>query len=115
MPSPCERLQAPYLVKAQKIVLLDSQGNPMRDACLEFREYTKGQGKFVASLKTDSNGVADVFSLSGVGGLVMSVLSEPASGGLIQFTKDAPPGQQMVKLFHWRCRGQVMQGAMVLA
>jgi hypothetical protein len=123
MPSPCEWLQVPNLVTTQKIVLLDFQGNPMRDAHLEFREYHRTLEKIFASLKTESNGVADVFSLPGWARfqlkrtLLMSVNSEPSKppfGYLIQFTKDATPGQQTIKLFHWRCRGQAMQEVMVL-
>src|SRR5437588_11437035 len=61
---------------------------------------------------TDASGVADVSSLETGGLLRMSITSERASGEfLIEFTKEATAGQQTIKLFHWRCRGNVMQGA----
>jgi hypothetical protein len=106
VPSPCDPLSVPNLVKTQKIVLIDSQGTPMRDARLEFNEYTKGRGRFIAGLVTDASGVADVSRLETGGLLRMSITSQGASGEfLIQFTKGGAPGQQTIKLFHWRCRG----------
>jgi hypothetical protein len=93
-------------------VLVDPEGNPIRNARLEFHEYTKGRGKLVASLATDARGVADVSHLGG--SLRMFIQFEHASGEfLIQFTKDGKMGQETIKLFHWRCRGNVMQGAIV--
>jgi hypothetical protein len=113
-PSPCDPLRVPNLVTTKKVLLLDPEGNPVREARLEFHEYTKGRGKFVASLATDRGGVADVSSLETGGLLRMSITSERASGEfLIEFTKEATAGQQTIKLFHWRCRGNVMQGAVV--
>ena len=40
----------------------------------------------------------------------MSVAAERASGEFL-ITKGGTPGQQTITLFHWRCRGNVMQGA----
>ena len=111
-PSPCDSLRVPKLVMTNKVMLVDPEGNPIHDARLEFHEYTKGKGKFVANVLTDASGVADVSSLGGL--LRMSITSERASGEfLIDFTKAAKPGRQTIKMFHWRCRGNVMQGAMV--
>jgi 5-hydroxyisourate hydrolase-like protein (transthyretin family) len=114
-PSPCDPLRVPNRIETKKIVLLNSQGSPIRDARLEFHEYTKGKAKFIASLMTDAAGVADVSSLLETGGLLrMSVDSEYASGEfLIEFAKGGTPGQQTIKFFHWRCMDRVMQGAMV--
>jgi hypothetical protein len=61
-------------------VLRDFEGNPISNAHLEFHEYTKGKGKFVASPMTDTSGVADVSSLKG--GLRMSVESERVPANL---------------------------------
>jgi hypothetical protein len=111
-PSPCDPLGVPNLVTTKKVMLVDPEGNPIHNAHLEFHEYTKGKGKFIASLTTDANGVADVSSLGGL--LRMSIQSERAPGEfLIDFTRDGKPGQQTIKMFHWRCRGNLMQGAMV--
>lgn len=113
-PSPCDRLRVPNRVQTNKIVLHDFEGSPIPSAHLEFHEYTKGKGKYVGKLVTDASGVADVSSLQTGGTLRMSVQSERASGEfLIQFPKGGTPGQQTIRLFHWRCRGNVMQGAMV--
>jgi 5-hydroxyisourate hydrolase-like protein (transthyretin family) len=111
-PSPCEPLRVPNRVQTNKFVLRDFEGSPIGNARLEFHEYTKGKGKFVGRLMTDASGVADVSSLKG--GLRMSIESERASGEfIIDFTRAGAPGQQTIKMFHWRCRGNVMQGAMV--
>src|ERR1700758_4863771 len=75
-PSPCDPLRVPNLVTTKKVLLLDPEGNPVREARLEFHEYTKGRGKFVASLATDRGGVADVSSLETGGLLRMSITSE---------------------------------------
>jgi hypothetical protein len=93
-------------------VLRDFEGNPISNAHLEFHEYTKGKGRFIATLMTDQSGVADVSRLKG--GLRMSVESERVSGEFIfEFARSGGPGQQTIKLFRWRCRGNLMQGAMV--
>lgn len=111
-PSPCDPLQVPDLVQTKKIVLHDFEGNPISNAHLDFHEYTKGKGKLVASLTTDTSGVADVSSIKGR--LRMSIASERASGEfVIDFATDGVPGQQTIKLFHWRCKDTLMQGAMV--
>jgi hypothetical protein len=111
-PSLCDPLRVPDHVEANKIVLQDFEGNPIRMALLEFHGYTKREGRFIASLMTDANGIADVSSF--VGSLRMSIQSQHASGEFVfQFTKPGKPGQQTIKMFHWRCRGSLMQGAMV--
>ena len=113
-PSLCDPLSVPNLVQRNNIVLLESDGRPIGNARLEFREYTKGLAKVVANLTTDANGAADVSSLSRGGLLRMAVKSGHASGEfLIGFARTRTPGRQTIKLFHWRCRGDVMQGAMV--
>jgi len=114
LPSPCEPLRVPNLVTTKKVMLVDPDGNPIRNAPLEFSAYTKGKGKHIASLTTDASGIADVSSLEGIRVLRMSVTSERASGEfLIEFSKGGTSSQQTIKIFHWRCRGNVMQGAMV--
>jgi hypothetical protein len=52
-PSPCDPLRVPNLVTTKKVPLLDPAGNPVREARLEFHEYTKGRGKLIASFATD--------------------------------------------------------------
>jgi len=95
-------------------MLVDPDDNPIRNARLEFSEYTKGKGKHIASLATDASGIADVSSLEGIRVLRMSITSERASGEfLIEFSKGGAPSQQTIKIFRWRCRGNLMQGAMV--
>jgi hypothetical protein len=112
-PSACDPLRVPNLVTTQQVRLIDPESEPIRNARLEFSEYTKGKGKHIASLATDTSGIGHVSSLSGL--LRMSITSERASGEfLIDFAKDGKqPGQQTIKMFHWRCRGSIMQGAMV--
>jgi hypothetical protein len=111
-PQPCDPLRVPDRVQTTKIALRNFEGDPIPNARLEFHEYTKGKGKSVGRLMTDASGVADVSSLKGE--LRMSIESERASGEfLIDFTRGGAPGQQTIKLFHWHCRGNVMQGAMV--
>jgi hypothetical protein len=114
-PSACDPLRVPNRIGTNKIMLLDSQGSPTRDAHLAFHEYTKGKAKSIASVMTDATGVADVSSLLERGGLLrMSLDSAHTSGEfLIEFANGGMAGQQTIKLFHWRCRGTVMHGAMV--
>jgi len=111
-PSLCEPLRVPNRVQTNKIALGDFEGDPIRNTHLEFHEYTKGKGRFIASLMTDANGVADVSSL--VGSLRMSIESPHGSGEfVIQFSKDGKPGQETIKMFQWRCQANLMRGAMV--
>ena len=113
-PSQCDPLRVPNLVQMEKVVLRGFDGSRIRDARLKFYGYTKGKGKLVDSLMTDANGVADVSSLETGATLRMSVESKRASGEfLIQFIRGGTRGQQTIKLFHWRCRSKVIQGAMV--
>ena len=114
-PSPCAPLLVPNLVKADKIVLLDPHGSPIRSALLEFRENTKALARVVATRMTNGEGVADVSALLERGGLLrMSVNNQVAySDFLIQFAKGRTQGQQRVDFFNWRCRGDVMHGAIV--
>jgi len=114
-PSPCAPLSVPNLVKAKKIVLLGPQGSPIRNARLEFRENTKKIGRVVATRMTNIEGVADVSTLLEKGGLLrMSVNDQVAySDFLIQFANGRTKGQQSVDFFNWRCRGDLMHGAIV--
>jgi hypothetical protein len=113
-PSQCDPLRVPNLVHMEKVVLRGFDGGRIRGAHLRFYEYSKKKGKLVDSLTTDANGVADVSSLETGATLRMSVASKRASGEfLIQFIKGGTQGQQTIKLFHWRCRGTLNQGAIV--
>jgi hypothetical protein len=110
-PQPCDPLQVPDLVQTNKIVLRDFEGDPIPNARLEFHEYTKGKGKFVGALMTDASGLADVSSLRGACGCPLSPNLFWRICYRVQDGRSA--GQQTIKLFHWHCRGNVMQGAMV--
>ena len=114
-PSQCDPLRVPNFLKKRKILLLDSEGNPIRSARLNFHEFTKRKAKLIASLMTDADGVADVSSLLETGGLMRMFIDSVSASGefLVQFTKGGMQGQQTNKLFHRRCTGNVMQGAIV--
>jgi len=114
-PSLCDPLRVANLVVAKKIILLDDKGTAVGNANLEFRQNSKALGKFVGRVVTDAAGVAEVSSFIKSGGLLrMTVKSDRMFGDfLIQFASGGADGEQPIQLFHWRCRGSVMQGILV--
>jgi hypothetical protein len=112
--SPCEPLGVPNLVTRKRILLLDVQGRPVRDARLEFRENSKQGKKAIATLAINDDGVADVSSITSTA-LLRATISRKSGveSSLIHFAANRSPGQQRIALFHWRCGGNVMSGLLV--